>query len=65
MTTGQITRSLRAWGQGDESAADALMPFLLTNLRAIARRLNKSSPTLNTTALVNEAYLRLAGAGDV
>jgi RNA polymerase sigma factor (TIGR02999 family) len=39
------------------------MPFLLGNLRAIARRLNKSSPTLNTTALVNEAYLRLAGAG--
>ena len=36
---------------------------MLANLRAIARRLDKSSPTLNTTALVNEAYLQLAGAG--
>jgi RNA polymerase sigma factor (TIGR02999 family) len=36
---------------------------MLTNLRAIARRLNKPASTLNTTALVHEAYLRLAGAG--
>jgi RNA polymerase sigma factor (TIGR02999 family) len=63
MTSGEITRRLRAWGQGDESALDELMPFMVTNLRTIARRFNKHGSTLNTTALVNEAYLRLAGTG--
>jgi RNA polymerase sigma factor (TIGR02999 family) len=61
MAAGEITRSLRAWGQGDDSALEILMPFVITNLRAIARRMQKPGATLNTTALVNEAYLRLAG----
>jgi RNA polymerase sigma factor (TIGR02999 family) len=39
------------------------MPFMLANLRAIARRMRKHGSTLNTTALVNETYLRLVGAG--
>jgi len=61
MGADEITRNLRAWGQGDDSALEILLPFMVTNLRAIARRMHKPSPTLNTTALVNEAYLRLAG----
>jgi len=61
METGDITRHLRAWGEGNDSALDILLPFMITNLRTIARRMNKRVPTLNTTALVNEAYLRLAG----
>src|SRR5262252_8328905 len=63
MTSGEITRGLRAWGQGDDSVLDELMPFMLANLSAIARRMRKHGSTLNTTALVNETYLRLEGAG--
>lgn len=60
---GDITRNLRAWGGGDDSALEELMPFMLANLRAIARRLHKPHATLDTTALVHEAYLRLARTG--
>ena len=42
---------------------DELMPFMLANLSAIARHMRKRGSTLNTTALVNETYLRLAAAG--
>ena len=63
MTSGDITQQLRSWGQGDDAALEALLPFMIANLRAISARLNKRGSTLNTTALVNEAYLRLAGAG--
>lgn len=62
MTSEDITGRLQAWGKGDRSALDDVLPFLISNMRAIARRLPKSGATLNTTALVNETYLRLAGA---
>jgi RNA polymerase sigma factor (TIGR02999 family) len=62
MTGDEITRKLQAWLQGDRSALDQLLPFLTANMRAIARRMPKAGPTLNTTALVNEAWMRLAGA---
>ena len=62
MTGDEITRRLQAWLQGDRAVLDELLPFLMANMRAIARRMPKAGPTLNTTALVNEAWIRLAGA---
>ena len=58
-----ITRLLRAWGAGDQAALDKLTPLVYQELRRIARghmrRENPGHNTLQTTALVNEAYLRL------
>jgi RNA polymerase sigma factor (TIGR02999 family) len=57
-----LTRLLLAWGQGDEAALDQLMPLVFDGLRRIAARHMRSERqdhTLQTTALVNEAYLRL------
>jgi RNA polymerase sigma factor (TIGR02999 family) len=62
MTDGEITRKLQAWSRGDGSAVEELLPFLVANMRVVARRMPKRGRTLNTTALVNEAWLRLAGA---
>jgi RNA polymerase sigma factor (TIGR02999 family) len=64
----EITRLLKAWGGGDEAAMERLAPMVYQELHRMARRyMNHEAPgnTLQTTALVNEAYLRLAGAGDV
>ena len=63
-----ITRLLKAWGRGDEGALDRLMPLVYTQLRAQARRYmrdERSGVTMQTTALVHEAYLRLTSAEDV
>ena len=60
----QITQLLIAWGQGDESARDQLIPLIYDELRRLARKhLRRERPghTLQTSALVNEAYLRMAG----
>lgn len=60
----EITRWLRRSAEGDEKALDRLFPLLYDDLRRIAhRRLRAERPghTLDTTALVNEAYLRLVG----
>ena len=49
---------------GDSRALDELLPVIYNELHALARRVrsrNPSTPTLNTTALVHEAYERLAG----
>jgi RNA polymerase sigma-70 factor (ECF subfamily) len=57
-----VTELLIHWCNGDESVPDKLFPLVYKELKAIARRhLRKESPghTLQTTALVNEAYLRL------
>lgn len=53
---------LVAWGDGDEAARDALIPVVYDQLRRIARQhLRRERPghTLQTTALINEAYLKL------
>jgi RNA polymerase sigma factor (TIGR02999 family) len=53
---------LLAWGAGDETAFEALVPLVHDELRRIARRLmagERVGNTLQATALVNEAYLRL------
>ena len=56
------TELLVAWSNGDESAFDRLVPLVHQELRVLARRYMKrerSDHTLQATALVNEAYIRL------
>jgi RNA polymerase sigma factor (TIGR02999 family) len=63
-----ITRILLAWREGDDSALERLMPLVYDELRRLARRyMGRQRPghTLQTTALVNEAYLRLVDANQV
>jgi RNA polymerase sigma factor (TIGR02999 family) len=58
----RINRLLADWGQGNEEARDALIPVVYGELRRLARRhLWRERPdhTLQSAALVNEAYLRL------
>jgi RNA polymerase sigma factor (TIGR02999 family) len=58
----QITELLAAWNGGDESSLERLLPMVETELRRIARiymRRENPGHTLQTTALVNEAYLKL------
>ena len=59
-----ISRLLQRWSEGDRAALDDLMPQVYDELRRIAHRhLARQAPgrTLQTTALIHEAYLRLAG----
>jgi RNA polymerase sigma-70 factor (ECF subfamily) len=58
----EITELLVAWEGGDESALHRLMPLVYDELRRLAHRYmshERPGHTLQTTALVNEAYLRL------
>jgi len=58
----EVTQLLRDWRGGDAAAFDQLVPLVYAELRQIAQRYmsrERSSHTLQTTALVNEAYLRL------
>ncbi len=58
-----VTDLLQAWGSGDAAALDQLVPIVYEELRRQAQRyLRHEAPghTLQTTALVHEAYLRLA-----
>jgi RNA polymerase sigma factor, TIGR02999 family len=67
-STEQITQLLLAWGDGDRRALDALMPLVYDELRRIAKRYMRDQRvghTLQTTALVNEAYLRLVDSSRV
>jgi len=60
--THQVTQLLEAWSQGDKEALDKLMPLVYDELRRLARqqmRRERAGHTLQTTALVNEAYMRL------
>src|SRR5262245_43232 len=62
-----VTRILSAIEQGDRQAADQLLPLVYDELRRLAaQRLARESPgqTLQGTALVHEAYLRLVGSHD-
>jgi RNA polymerase sigma factor (TIGR02999 family) len=61
----EVTRILSAIEQGDPSAAEQLLPLVYEELRKLAaQRLMEEKPgqTLQATALVHEAYLRLVGA---
>jgi RNA polymerase sigma-70 factor, ECF subfamily len=57
-----VTALLRAWGSGERAAFDELLPLVYDELRRRAARYMRAQPTghtLQTTALVHEAYLRL------
>ena len=59
---GQITELLAAWNSGDADSLERLMPLVEQELRKIAHnymRRENANHTLQTTALVNEAYLKL------
>lgn len=58
----EVTRLLAAWSDGDENALEQLVPIIHAELRRLARQyLRRERPghTLQTSALVNEAYVRL------
>ena len=67
-TQADITGLLRAWRGGDAVAQEQLMLVLYDEFRRMARhymQLERDGHTLQPTALVNEAYLRLAGVNEV
>ena len=58
----EVTQLLIAWSDGDEAALEALVPLIQAELHRLARRYMKRElpgHALQTTALVNEAYIRL------
>jgi RNA polymerase sigma factor (TIGR02999 family) len=59
-----VTELLLRWSEGDVAAREELIPLVYNELRRIARRCLASQPhnTLESTALVHEAYMRLAGS---
>ncbi len=64
----KITQMLREWSDGKQEALDKLLPLVYKELhRQAARFLRKERPghTLQTTALINEAYLKLVDRRDV
>jgi RNA polymerase sigma-70 factor, ECF subfamily len=64
VSTPSLTELLSDWQQGDRTALSKLTPLVYDELRRIAHRYvqrERNGHTLETTALVNEAYLRLAG----
>lgn len=63
-----LTGLLIEWGQGNKAALDRLTPLVYDEIRRIAHRYvqrEREGQTLQTTALVNEAYLRLAGSANI
>ena len=63
----EVTRLLQDWRDGKKDALDELLPIVYDELRRVARNLlaNEYAETLPTTALVHEAYLKLAGQHSV
>ena len=64
----EVTSLLDAWSAGDKEALQHLMPLIMGDLRALAHGyMARENPghTLQPTALVNEAYMRLAGRRSV
>ncbi|HEX9421702.1 MAG TPA: sigma-70 family RNA polymerase sigma factor [Pyrinomonadaceae bacterium] len=67
-STHQVTQLLIEWSNGNKAALDKLMPLVYEELHRLAHRyLSRERPnhTLQTTALVNEAYLRLVDRENV
>ena len=62
---GEVTSLLAAWSKGDPTALDELMPLVYSELHRIARRVwnrHQQGNTLQPTALINEAYVKLANS---
>ena len=65
-SSGEVTRLLKDLRHGNEDARDQLYPLVYDELRRVAQRVlsgERSGHTLQATALVNEAYLKLADSG--
>ncbi|MEK7725403.1 MAG: ECF-type sigma factor, partial [Acidobacteriota bacterium] len=63
----EVTRLLEAWSSGRQEALDELMPLVYQELRKMAKQYmnsQSSGHTLQTTALIHEAYLKLADQKD-
>jgi len=61
---GEVTRLLQSWADGDAAALDSLWPMVYDDVRRLARRQmagERGDHTLQGTALVNEAFIRLSG----
>jgi RNA polymerase sigma factor (TIGR02999 family) len=59
---GEVTQLLIKWSKGDQAALDALIPIVYTELKRLAKRYmgkERADHTLQTSALINEAYLKL------
>ena len=66
-TENHVTRLLELWSRGDPLALEQLVPLVYSELHRLAQRYmadERPGHTLQTTALVNEAYLRLAGSAN-
>ena len=64
----EVTELLRRWSGGDVAARESLVPLVYDELRRLARYYlasQRSDHTLQSTAIVHEAYLRLAGRANV
>ncbi len=64
----EVTQLLQAWGHGDQGALDRLIPLVYDELHRLAHHFMRREPAghmLQTTALVNEAYVRLVDASGV
>jgi len=64
----EVTQLLLAWSRGDQAALDRLIPLVSTELHRLAHhymRRERAGHTLQTTALVNEAYVRLVDASRI
>jgi RNA polymerase sigma factor (TIGR02999 family) len=67
-TSHELTRLLHAWSQGDQTALDKITPYVYKELHRIAHRYMSREArghTLQTTALINEAYARLIDSGEM
>ena len=63
--SGQVSELLQQWVKGDQEALDAVAPVIYQELRRLAHyhlKSERADHTLQSTALVNEAYLRLWAA---
>jgi len=62
-----VTQLLRRWAHGDRGALDELMPLIYRELHKLAKRhmtQQEAGHTLQTTAVIHEAYLKLGGSSD-
>jgi RNA polymerase sigma factor (TIGR02999 family) len=61
-TENEVSQLLAAWNDGDRAALEDILPFIISELRKLAHahmRKEDAGHTLQTTALINEAYLKL------
>ncbi len=68
LASAEITGLLKAWGAGDRMALDRLMPVIYAEIRQLAHHYmirERQGNSMQTTALINEAYLRLIKVDDV